>query len=185
MAILYDIIKSMEASSVDGAETPDSLDTFYKEYWEKAKDVRGRLYAMLKKLTSEGSVSTDAIKYLKTKCIFNPSQLVMDISLNIEVQIIFNDKVCKYEDKQLNHPISVKACENHVEAINKLEELYKVVQSTIKKDKKKLDNKDITEKEKKELQEAISNINKNYRMVFRHVLWSSRRLLTNVRIKPV
>ena len=96
-----------------------NFEAVYKEFADQAEDIKGRLYAMLKRLNNEGPVNTE-IHYLKARYLQNPSQLVLGISERVLDQVLFNEKVCKYETKQLNRVIAHTACEEHVQAIENL-----------------------------------------------------------------
>lgn len=163
-SLSFMLFNGMEAATV----TQSSFESVYKEFADKAEDIKGRLYAMLQKLNNEGPVNTE-IHYLKARYLQAPSKLVLDISERVLDQILFNEKVCKYETKQLNRAIARTACEEHVQAIENLL------------------------KNKKSFEDAINGLNKedekeskivcrNFKQVGKHLCWSSRRLLANIRI---
>ena len=177
MSLSYDLFSSMETVVQKEPKTVSSaietFETYFKTFSAKAEEVSGRLYAMIKKLTSEGPVNTE-IKYLKVKLLDNPSTLVTRITERILEQVLFNEEVCKYDTKQLNTTIAKRCCEQHVEALNMLVEYKKAMDETIEKLKKEDD---------KEFDKHVKQICRNYRQVSKHVMWSSRRLLANIRMK--
>ncbi len=177
MSLSYELFAGMEAvvekepKTVPGAI--ETLETYYKTFSKKAEEVTGRLYAMIKKLTSEGPVNVE-IKYLKVKLLDNPSALVTRITERILEQILFNEEVCKYDTKQLNTVISKRCCEQHLEALKMLLDYKKAIDETVTKLKNEND---------KEFDKHVKQICRNYRQVSKHVIWSSRRLLANIRMK--
>ena len=177
MSLSYDIFGSMEAVTEQEPKTvPAAIETFntyYKSFEEKAKDIQGRLYAMIKKLTSEGPVNTE-IKYLKVKLLDNPSALVTRITERILEQILFNEDVCKYDTKHLNTVVSKRCCEQHVEALKMLVDYKPAFDEAISKLNKEND---------KEYDKQLKQMCRNYRQVSKHVIWSSKRLLANIRMK--
>ena len=92
MSLSYDLFSSMEAVVQKEPKTVSSaietFETYFKTFSVKAEEVSGRLYAMIKKLTSEGPVNTE-IKYLKVKLLDNPSALVTRITERILEQVLF------------------------------------------------------------------------------------------------
>ncbi len=177
MSLTYDIFASMESEAAD--HTPktigsavDNFHAYFKEFKEKAEEVSGRLYAMIKKLNGEGAVHTE-IKYLKARLLDNPSQLVINVSEHIQNEIIFNEKVCKYDTKTLNHPIAKRCCEQHVQAIKQLLDNEKSFDTILKNA--------ASTKDKSDDKVAIQML-RNLKQVSKHLLWSSRRLLANVRL---
>lgn len=177
MSLSYDLFSGMEAVVQKEPKTVnsaiDTFETYYKTFSVKAEEVSGRLYAMIKKLTSEGPVNTE-IKYLKVKLLDNPSSLVTRITERILEQVLFNEDVCKYDTKQLNTVIAKRCCEQHVEALKMLIDYKKAMDETIAKLKAEDD---------KEFDKHVKQICRNYRQVSKHVVWSSRRLLANIRMK--
>lgn len=177
MSLAYEIFASMESEASD--HTPktigsavDNFHVYFKEFKEKAEEVSGRLYAMIKKLTGEGSVNAE-IKYLKARLLDNPSQLVINVSEHIQNEIIFNEKVCKYDTKTLNHPIAKRCCEQHVQAIKQLLDNEKSFDTILKNA--------ASTKDKADDKVAIQML-RNLKQVGKHLLWSSKRLLANIRI---
>ena len=164
MSLSYDLFAGYEALS----ESVSQFEDLYKQFTNKAEDIRGRLYAMLKKLNNPGPVNTE-IKYLKAKYLENPSQLVIDVSQRVNDQIIFNEKICKYDEKLLNRVTAKKAIESHVRAIEELIGNKKVFEDAIKA-------------VKDEQSKQVKCICRNFDQVGKHLCWSSRRLLANVRI---
>lgn len=182
MAILHEILVSNEAA-IDDTPAPKTseaaiiaLDAYYPEFAVRAEKVQGRLYAMVKKLTGEGSVNAD-IKYLKTRYLSNPSQLVTTVSQNLTTAILFNEKLFAYDEKMLNHPVAKRVCEEHIHAIDQLLEMKKALDIILAKRKSDAasDN-DTAERD-------IKNTNRNFQTLSRSILWSARRLLANVRLK--
>ena len=177
MSLSYDLFSSLEAVGEKEPKTvPAAIETFntyYKTFSEKAEEVSGRLYAMIKKLTSEKPVNTE-IKYLKVRLLDNPSALVTRITERILEQVLFNEDVCKYDTKQLNTVISKRCCEQHVEALKMLLDYKSTIDETVDNLKKEND---------KEFDKHVKQVCRNYRQVSKHVLWSSRRLLANIRVK--
>lgn len=168
--MLTDILERAYASLEEmttAKETSDKLQTYYNEFKPKGEELRGRLYAMLKKLASEDAV-TATTKYLKVKCLNNPSDFVTRISERISEQILFNDKVCGYETKQLNHDIAKRACEEHVRALDMVLDIKGISKSISYL------------KDRKDIKQAVNN----YIQVTKHLWYSSRRLLTNIRLHP-
>ena len=128
---------------------------------------------MIKKLTSEGPVNTK-IKYLKVKLLSNPSALVTRITERILEQILFNEDVCKYDTKTLNTGISKRCCEQHVEALKMLLDYKPAFDEAIEK---------LDKENGEEYDKQLKQMCRNYRQVSKHVIWSSRRLLANIRMK--
>lgn len=164
MSMSYLLFQGLEVLS----ENASNFEAVYKEFADQAEDIKGRLYAMLKKLNNEGSVNTE-IHYLKARYLQAPSKLVLDISERVLDQILFNEKVCKYETKQLNRVIARTACEEHVQAIENL-----------LKNKKSFT--DAINSLKKEDEKEAKIVCRNFKQVGKHLCWSSRRLLANIRI---
>ena len=165
MSMSYLLFQGLEVLS----ENASNFEAVYKEFADQAEDIKGRLYAMLKKLNNEGPVNTE-IHYLKARYLKAPSRLVLDISERVLDQILFNEKVCKYETKQLNRVIARTACEEHVLAI---ENLLKNKQIFV----------DAINSLKKEDEKDSKIVCRNFRQVGKHLCWSSRRLLANIRIQ--
>lgn len=163
-SLSYKLFQGLEVLS----DNASNFEAVYKEFTDQAEDIKGRLYAMLKKLNNEGPVNTK-IHYLKARYLQNPSQFVLDISERVLDEILFNEKVCKYETKQLNRVIAKTACEEHVQAIENLIKNKKSFADAI------AGLKDDNKKEAK-------TICRNFRQVGKHLCWSSRRLLANIRI---
>lgn len=176
-SLSYELFGSMEAVSTKEPKTVnsaiDTLESYYKTFSVKAEEVSGRLYAMIKKLTSEGPVNVE-VKYLKVKLLDNPSALVTRITERILEQVLFNEDVCKYDTKQLNTVVSKRCCEQHVEALKMLIDYKKAIDETVNK---------LKQEDDKEFDKHVKQICRNYRQVSKHVLWSSRRLLANIRMK--
>lgn len=177
MSLSYDLFAGMEAVVEKEPKTVssavDTLESYYKTFSVKAEEVTGRLYAMIKKLTSEGPVNTE-IKYLKVRLLDNPSALVTRITERILEQVLFNEDVCKYDTKQLNTVIAKRCCEQHLEALKMLIDYKSAIDKSIAELKKEDD---------KEFDKQVKQMCRNYRQVSKHVLWSSRRLLANIRMK--
>ena len=177
MSLSYDLFGSMEAVSEKEPKTvPAAIETFesyFKTFKEKAEEIQGRLYAMIKKLTSEGPVNVE-VKYLKVKLLDNPSALVTRITERILEQILFNEDVCKYDTKTLNTVVSKRCCEQHVEALKMLLEYKSAFDEAISK---------LDKENGKEYDKQLKQMCRNYRQVSKHIIWSSRRLLANIRMK--
>ena len=75
MSLSYDLFNGMEAVVEKEPKTvPAAIETFesyFKTFKVKAEEIQGRLYAMIKKLTSESPVNVE-VKYLKVKLLDNP-----------------------------------------------------------------------------------------------------------------
>lgn len=177
MSLSYELFSGMEAVVEKEPKTVssaiDTFETYFKSFSKKAEETSGRLYAMIKKLTSEGPVNTE-IKYLKVRLLDNPSSLVTRITERILEQILFNEDVCKYDTKQLNTVIAKRCCEQHVEALKMLLDYKKTIDETVAK---------LKQEDDKEFDKQVKQICRNYRQVSKHVIWSSRRLLANIRMK--
>ena len=177
VSLAYELFGSMESQTTD--KTPksigsavDNFHAYFKQFKEQAEEIAGRLYAMIKKLTGEGAVNTE-IKYLKVKVLDNPSQLVTRVSDRIQEQILFNEKVCKYDTKTLNHPIAKKCCEEHLLGIKQLLDNEKVFNQILTDAAKTADKSD---------DKVAIQMLRNLKQVSKHLIWSSRRLLANVRL---
>lgn len=178
MSLSYDLFDSIETLVVEkepktAPQAVAVFENYYNEFSKKATDLIGRLYAMIKKLTSEKPVNTE-IKYLKVKILDNPSALVTRITERILDQILFNEEVCKYDTKQLNTVIAKRCCEQHLESLQLLVDYKKSVDKMIS---------ELDKTDDKEFDKQIKQLCRNFRQVSKHVMWSTRRLLANIRMK--
>jgi hypothetical protein len=189
MSILYEIVEANEKLKDDPAPpTSETAMLKFEEYYEtfkpKAEKIAGRLMAMIKKLTGEGSVNTK-IKYIKTTYINSPSKLVTYISTRLTDQILFNRKILFYDTKELNHPIAKRICEEHYQAITeliKMKDTINVILEERQKRKEQAEQKN-NDQEISAADREIKNTNRNFQIVARHIMWSSKRVLANVRLK--
>lgn len=189
MSILYEILVAQEELK-DNAAPPSSetallnFDVYYESFKPKAEKLIGRLMGMIKKLTGEGSVNTK-IKYIKTTYINSPSQLVTYIATRLTEQILFNKKIFFYDTKILNHPISKSVCEEHHKALTELITMKESVDKILS-DRQKKKEQAVLRGDKKEIDTMnrdIKNTNRNFQLVAKHIMWSARRILANVRLK--